>query len=79
MNFPAIPGWSVLLVALDGPSPILADGTRCSSLPLLAAACYWCCWVLRRQSWLTVLGAVPRHSWLDSAAAGGGWSLAKPS
>ena len=54
--------------------------------PLSAGACCWCLcwcgwcvlWVVPRNSWLRVLGAVPRHCWLGSAVCGGGLSLATP-
>ena len=36
MRFPATPGWGPLVVVVVGPSPLLAEGPRGSSLPFLA-------------------------------------------
>ena len=39
MQFPAIPGWGLLLALRGGPSAILTEGSGCSSGPLLARVC----------------------------------------
>ena len=65
---PAIPRWGPLLVVVGCPLPFLAEGPGCSFPPLLAELCCSCWWVVPRQSWLRVLGAVVRHLWLVSAA-----------
>ena len=78
MQFPAIPDWGLLLVVVGGPSQILAEGHVCGSPPLLPGVRWFWWWVVPCQSWLRALGAVPRHSWLRSAAGGGGWSLCIP-
>ena len=72
MQFPAIPGWGLLPVFVGGLSAILAEVPAGSSPPFLAGVCS--CWVKvvgPRQTWLRALGAVPRHSWLGSAASVG--------
>ena len=73
MRFPASPGWDPLVVVVDGPSPILAEGGGCGSPPLLAGV-RWL-WVVSRLSWLRADGAVPRHSWLGSAVGARGLSV----
>ena len=78
VRFPATPGWGPLVVVMGGPSPLLAEGPGCGSPPLLAGVRWLWWWVVPRHSWLRVLGAVCRHSWLGSAAGGGCWSLTTP-
>ena len=75
LQFPAIPGWNLLLVLVGGPCPIPAEGPGRSSPLLLAGACCWCWPVVPPQSWLRTLGAVSRHSCLGPVVAGGGLSL----
>ena len=63
----AIPRHSWLGFAAGGggcSSPVLAEGPACGSSPLLAGVRWrrWC--VVACHSWLRVLVAVPRHSWL---------------
>ena len=66
------------LCVLGGPSPVLAEGPRCGSPPLLADVLWFWWWVVPRKSLLRVLVAIPRHPWLGSPAVGGAWSLANP-
>ena len=55
------------------PLPLLAEGPGCGLLPLLAGGFRWCWWwVAPRHSWLGVMGAVRRHSWVGSAGRGSG-------
>ena len=63
-------GWS---------SPLLAEGLRCGSPPLLAGVRWrqWC--AAACHPWLRVPVLVPRHSWLGGSAGGGvGWTPATP-
>ena len=78
MQFLTIPGWALLVMVAGGPSRTLTEGPGRSSPPFLAGVC-WCWWrVVPGQSWRKAVGAVPRHSWLGSAAGGGEWSPANP-
>ena len=63
---------------VGGPSVMLAKGPVCCFPPFVAGVCYWWCRVVFRKSWLCVRDAVPRPSWLESAALVGGWGLANP-
>ena len=71
MRFPATCGWGPALVAVGGPSPLvaegplsvvvgvpfalLAEGPGCCSSPLLAWVCWWWWCVVPRLSWLRVV------------------------
>ena len=80
------------VVAVVGPSPLLAEVPVCYSLPLLAegpgrgsppllAGVRWrrcVAWSVPRHSWRRFLRATPRHSWLGFGAVGGVWSPATP-
>ena len=73
MQFLIISGWGLLLlVAVGGPSPFLAEGPGGISPPFLARVHWWWWWVVPRQSLVGALGAVPRDSSLRSAFGGGG-------
>ena len=57
--FPATPGWGPLVVVVDGPSPLLAEGPGGSSPPFLAGACLWrWCGGVVRVCWSVVLWLV---------------------
>ena len=71
MQFSATPGGVALSVVVDVPSPLLAEGPGCGSPPLLAGVRWWSWCVVHRHSWLRVLVAVPRHSWIGSAGSVG--------
>ena len=79
MQFPAIPGWGLLLVVVAGPSPILAEGLGCSSPPFLAGVC--CRVVVGGPSPILAEGpgCISPPFLAGSAGGGGGWSLANPS
>ena len=62
MQFPAAPGWGLLLVLVGGPSPILAKGPAPNSPLFLAGVLCWWRLAVSRQSWLKALGADPCHS-----------------
>ena len=69
----AIPRHSWLGFAAGGggcSSPLLGEGPGCGSPPLLAGVCWrwWC--VVPCHSWLWLLVAATRHSWLGSAGCG---------
>ena len=64
MQFPAIPCCSLLLVAVGGPSPILAEGPGSRFPPFLARARHWRWCVLPCQSRIRSPSAAARHSWL---------------
>ena len=68
----------VWLVFVLGPLPLLAEGPGCSSPPLLARVCRLWWWLVPRHSWLRVVVAVPRESWLGFAADSSGWFLVTP-
>ena len=72
MQLPASPGRGPLSVVMAVPSPLLAEGPRCGSPPLLAGVRWWWWCVVPRHSGLRVLVAVHSHSWLGSAGRGGG-------
>ena len=57
---------------------LLAPASPGLGLRLVFVWVWGLCVVVPRQSWLRGLGAVPRDSWLGSAAGGGWWSLAIP-
>ena len=61
-------------------SPLLAEGPRRGSPPLLAGVRWRRCvaWSVPRHSWRRFLHATPRHSWLGFGAGGGVWSPASP-
>ena len=65
MQFPAIPGCSLLLILAGGPSPILDERPWCSSPPFLAAIC--CCCLL----------VVPCKAWVRARVAVPGWGLSR--
>ena len=69
-GFPVSPGWGRVAVVGGGSSPLLAVLLVCLSPRLLAEAPRRWRPVIPRHSWLRVLGAVPRLSWLGSARAG---------
>ena len=83
---PASLGWGLrllfvrvwLVCVVGGASQLLAEGPGCGSPPLLAGIRRLSWWLVPRHSWLRVLVAVPRLSWLGAAARGGLWSLATP-
>ena len=63
---------------VGGPLLRLAKGPVCCFPAFVAGVCYWWCRMVLRKSWLSVLGAVPHPSWLESAALVGGLGLANP-
>ena len=83
-QFPAICGWVLLLGLVGRPSRILVQGSGRSSPAFPAAVCRRDRWVVPcrswgrvcaqrwlvvpRQSWWTVVGAVPRHAWFGGTS-----------
>ena len=70
---PATPGWGPLAAVVCGVWCVVC-GVWC-----VAVVCWWGCglcvvWLAPRHSWRRSLCATPRHSWLGSAAGGGGRS-----
>ena len=70
---PATPGWGPLAAVVCGVWCVVC-GVWC-----VAVVCWWGCgwcvvWLVPRHSWRWFLCATPRHSWLGSAAGGGGRS-----